>query len=142
MLPYPRVPVSSLLPILLAGTNRHYRKTMHRRQMDLQFSWTYSRNHTKSHIPINSLCAEVEREVHVAYIAEVCEHVLHVLRSRAESKVAHEQGHLALSPRLAAAAAVAATTVAFATLVTPVATPSPFTVTAHVDAKLTKQGVF
>ena len=96
---------------------------------------------------MNSLCAEVEREVHVAHIPEVSEHVFDVLRPSAKGKVADEEGHLA--PRFTAAAATAtatatAATVAFATLVPPITTPSPVTITAHggnVDGKLFGVGI-
>lgn len=72
------------------------------------------------YVPINSLCAEVEREVHVAHVAEVVEDVPNVFGTGPEGKIANQQRHLArrtvISPTI--------------TRVLPTV-PSPITVTAH-----------
>lgn len=70
--------------------------------------------------PINSLRAEVEREVHVAHVPEVLEDVPHVLDASAKGQVADEEGHLARRARIPPA---------IAAVVPPV--PAPVAVTTH-----------
>ena len=74
-----------------------------------------------SPVSINSLCAKVEREVHVANVPEVFEDVPHVFRASPEGKIANQERHLARGPTVSPTF----------TGVFP-AVPSPVTVAAHV----------